>query len=285
MCIRDRYLPVYFDVDLGLYIWNTTHPSFARIVSSPHYMSLTFASDTSSGSGTSANTIQVPFALLNLTLENPLVTTSMQYFPCSPYTPADGATYHLGRAFLQAAYLAQSWQTNKTLLSQAPGPDNAGRNEDIKTISTTDTSITPMINAPLWNATWATKLKALAANSNSPPPTTGSPDLSSSGLSGGAIAGIVVGAVVGLAIIAALVFFLLRRKRNTRTRPTLSDKSDQAYAAVAASEPNPETGAAVEAPGEHQVFEAPSQHHHHASPMWQKSTQTTGDEHIRELPA
>lgn len=37
---------------------------------------------------------------------------------------------------------------------------------------------------------------------------------SSSGLSKGAIAGIVVGAVAGIALIAALVFFLLRRRRN-----------------------------------------------------------------------
>lgn len=44
----------------------------------------------------------------------------------------------------------------------------------------------------------------------------GTSDNNSSSLSGGAIAGIVIGAIAGLALIAALVFFLLRRRRNDR---------------------------------------------------------------------
>lgn len=100
-------LPVTFNDDFGLYIWNTTDATFQEIMSSPSYLSFTFSS------GGRNSSIYVPFALLNLTLENPLVNTSMSYFPCSPYTPFDGSTYHLGRAFLQAAFLAQNWQTKK----------------------------------------------------------------------------------------------------------------------------------------------------------------------------
>lgn len=201
-------LPVTFNDDFGLYIWNTTDATFQKVMSSPSYLSFTFSS------GGQNSSIYVPFALLNLTLENPLVNTSMSYFPCSPYTPSDGTTYHLGRAFLQAAFLAQNWQTKKLWLSQAPGP--GASSTSIKSIASTDDTITPMKNAPSWDSTWSSRLTALPMSTSSSNTTNGltAANSTSGDLSGGAIAGVVIGALAGIAGVSALTFFLWRRKRN-----------------------------------------------------------------------
>lgn len=207
-----RHLPVYPDKDVGLYIWNTSDTAYSDIIESPHYMSFTF-SDSSSSSNAS---IYVPFALLNLTLDRPVVSTPIQYFPCSPYEPSDGSIYHLGRAFLQSTYMAQNWQQGLLFLSQAPGPDLATTsNASPKPIASSDTTIKAMVNPPLWNETWTTRLTALPANTtrdNSTAPSLA--PTSSSGLSGGAVAGVVIGVIAGVLIIAALAFFFLRRKRR-----------------------------------------------------------------------
>lgn len=225
-------LPVTFDANLGLYLWDISSPSFYKILVSPSYLSFSFASRAGQNS-----TIYVPLALLNLTLDNPLVSTPTLYFPCSPYTPSDGSTFHLGRAFLQAATLAQNWQTGSLLLSQAPGPDLAA--QDIKTIASTDATITPMINAPSWDTTWGSVLQAIPGNSTAS--ATASPTaLSSShsnGLSGGAIAGIIIGVIAVILILTYLaVMFLRHRKRAALSRTTNSAYWDAeiAPAAVAA---------------------------------------------------
>ncbi|KAH0134003.1 hypothetical protein KCU67_g16422, partial [Aureobasidium melanogenum] len=96
--------PVEFNETLGLYIWNTSAPSYQDIMTSASYLSFDFSS------GSSTNTIYLPFALLDLTLDWPLVNSPTQYFPCSPYQSPDGK-FHLGRAFLQGAFMAQNWQT------------------------------------------------------------------------------------------------------------------------------------------------------------------------------
>lgn len=209
------HLPVYFDKDLALYIWNASDPSFGKIVSSPYYISFTFATGTSDSSETSNSTIYVPFAVLNLTLMNPVVSTPTQYFPCSPYTPTDNGAYHLGRAFLQAAYLSQNWQARKLLLSQAPGPDIV--DEDVKPIASSDETITPMVNAPVWNATWTTTLKLLVENSTSSASASGTSTFKSlvSRLVGGAIAGIVTGAVAGVFLIALFAVVFMRWRSCT----------------------------------------------------------------------
>ncbi|CAD0083574.1 unnamed protein product [Aureobasidium vineae] len=150
------FLPVTFDQSLGHYIWNTTKPAFKKIMSSPS--ALKFAFRTDSG----IENISVPFALLNLTLDYPLVSTPTQYFPCAPYTPSNGAPYHLGRAFLQAAFLGQHGQAQKTFLAQAPGP--GAKAEAITNLASTDTTLTAMANPPYWNATWSDQLKALPNN-------------------------------------------------------------------------------------------------------------------------
>ncbi|KAH0142381.1 hypothetical protein KCU67_g14064, partial [Aureobasidium melanogenum] len=147
------FLPVDYDEALGHYIWETTDTRFAEIVSSPSALKFSFNTDTG------IENISVPFALLNLTLDYPISSTPMQYFPCVSYTPPDGSLYHLGRAFLQAAFLGQQGQTNKTFLAQAPGPGVMA--EAITQLASTDTRLTAMANPPDWNETWTGQLKAL----------------------------------------------------------------------------------------------------------------------------
>jgi hypothetical protein len=114
-------LPVTFQADYGLYFWNTSDPQYMRIVTSPSYLSFTFRMNRSDSQNM---TINVPFKLLNLTLEEPLAHTPIQYFPCRPMT--NGASYTLGRAFLQAAFVGVNWQSDLNglwFLAQAPGPN------------------------------------------------------------------------------------------------------------------------------------------------------------------
>lgn len=210
-------LPVTYNEAFNLYFWDTDSSAYHDIITSPHYIGFTFSSNGKS------STINIPFALLNLTLESPLVSTPTPYFPCSPWTPTD-APYHLGRAFLQGAFLAQNWQSNKLFLAQAPGPDLDALPPYVKKISSSDTSIAPATNPPNWADTWSTTLKALPGNSAS------DEESGSSGLSTGAIAGIVVGVIAGIALVVGIsIWFILRqRKRSQQRAPaTLHDGAYQ----------------------------------------------------------
>ncbi|GME52235.1 putative aspartic-type endopeptidase protein [Neofusicoccum parvum] len=144
------YLPVTYDAGLGLYLWNTSADQYKDIISSPHYLSFHFHTSGSSGA---TQSIDIPFALLNLTLNWPLVSTDTQYFPCRPYDSSDDSqpSVVLGRAFLQGAHLAQNWGTGYVWLAQAPGPSFA--QEDLRTVDSDATSLTKLPTADLWNAT------------------------------------------------------------------------------------------------------------------------------------
>jgi hypothetical protein len=213
------HLPVTYSPEFNLYLWNTNDQAYEDIISSPHHLSFTFSSDDDDNSNSKDKTINVPFALLNLTLTSPIVSSATQYFPCKPWTP-DTTGYTLGSAFLQAAFLAQNWQTNKLFLAQAPGPRL--QSASVQKIAHTDTSLTPAKNPPDWESSWSDTLKALPANtspskggSSSTPNPDSSPEASSpSSISGGAIAGIVIGVLALLALAAALTWFLLRRRKQ-----------------------------------------------------------------------
>ncbi|TKA77801.1 hypothetical protein B0A49_00929 [Cryomyces minteri] len=213
------HLPVTFNPFMGLYFWNTSQQSYREIVKSPSYLNFTFVRNASDPSFY-RESIRVPFALLNLTMQQPLVPSAASYFPCKPYNPADGSTYHLGRAFLQAAFLAQNWQTSKLWLAQAPGPDTPLVN--VKRVAATDDFLTPMTNAPQLFDTW-TMLKPLRSSVSNPTNSTTPTDPSAStstGLSAGAKAGTAVGVVAGVVALAALALFALRRRKHRRRAAT-----------------------------------------------------------------
>ncbi|CAG8278011.1 unnamed protein product [Penicillium salamii] len=112
-------LPVTHNPDLGLYLWNTDDTQYTKIVTSASYLAFTFIKDNTNDQNI---TIRVPFQLLNLTLEAPLVKKPTRYFPCF----GTEGTYALGRAFFQAAFLGVNYGTGNGIgnwfLAQAPGP-------------------------------------------------------------------------------------------------------------------------------------------------------------------
>jgi hypothetical protein len=211
-----KYLPVTYNDALGLYLWNSENDTrrYEEITTTYSYLSFTLHDETSQYH----QDIYVPFSLLDLELDSPMVSSKTRYFPCRPYAPEGGEPYHLGRAFLQAALLVQNWETNTTWLSQAPGPNNTIPSRPV-IIEETDTTIAEMPNAPAWLATWNGTLKdstwSQFNSSGGSDGSIGSPaEKDKSSLPSGAIAGIAIGAVAGLAIIAAGIFFLVRRRRS-----------------------------------------------------------------------
>ncbi|KAI0858347.1 acid protease [Xylaria cubensis] len=207
------HLPVKYNKDLGLYIWQVDDPKYTQIVSSASTLDFTFLA----GSNTQNITISVPFRHLNLTLTEPLVDTDQQYFPC--YT-GPSSHYTLGRAFLQDAFVGANWGTKTWWLAQAPGPNIP--TAQVVTLAQGDTTIKASTNdfKESWSGSWKVLKPADVANSNSssssqgatPGPTASAN--SSGGLSTGAAAGIGVGVGVAvLGVMAALAFFFFRRRK------------------------------------------------------------------------
>jgi hypothetical protein len=212
------WLPVTYNTDLGLYTWNTNDPRYTQIVSSPSVLSFIFRKDQTN---TQNITINVPFMLLNLTLESPLVTLPVPYFPCNAQS---NGRYSLGRAFLQAAFVGANWNANNNQgvwwLAQAPGP-NIGSQSNVQTIRDQDTSISPSSND--WAASWKGVLVPFSGRSASTtatnPASSSNTTNSSNGLSPGAKAGIGAGiAVCALGII--LVCAVLYRRKQNRKKET-----------------------------------------------------------------
>ncbi|KAI5204907.1 hypothetical protein AUEXF2481DRAFT_4990 [Aureobasidium subglaciale EXF-2481] len=207
-----KYLPVTYNQDLGLYIWNqdldSSNSRYKELIETSTYLSFNIQDESTQED----KQLHVPFALLTLELDYPITNNKTRYFPCRPYTPRDGQPYHLGRAFLQAALLAQNWETNTTWLSQAPGPNATASSRPV-IIQQGDTTIAVMPNAPAWLSTWDGTLRQSNWNQVLGNGTTGSTLAESDTISGGTIAGIVIGALAGIAIIAAAILFYVRRRR------------------------------------------------------------------------
>lgn len=197
-----QFLPVSWNAHAGLYTWNTADPQYPRIVNSPAYLEFILADKLATNIS-----IKVPFKLLNLTLESPIVDTPTAYFPCKPLNSTYGF-YELGRAFLQAAFLAVNYEQNLTFLAQAPGPD-----PDQSVLQTIKPSDTNLISNPIasFRNSWTNHWTVL--------PTTNSPSNRNTGLSTGAKAGIALGALAAFALLLlGLLFLLRRRKRNNASR-------------------------------------------------------------------
>jgi hypothetical protein len=215
-------LPVIYQPNYGLYFWNTTDLQYEKVVTSPSYLGFTFDKN---GANNQNLTIKVPFALLNLTLESPLVDNPTSYFPCMP----TNGTYALGRAFLQAAFVGFNWDEGigNWFLAQAPGPDYS-QTTSLSLIGATDKTISG--SASSWEETWSAHWTALPSNTPSPSSTASSQHSGSgdSGLTTGAKAGIGVGcAVAGLALIALAAWVFIIRRRRAQKSPAKSEQAQQ----------------------------------------------------------
>ncbi|KAK2616248.1 hypothetical protein QQS21_000883 [Conoideocrella luteorostrata] len=200
------YLPVTYNNSLGLYLWNTKDHAYQHLMKSASTLSFTIMGF----DNTKSITINVPFQHLNLTLDPPLVDTSMPYFPCSTGGPG---FYSLGRAFLQDAFLAANWGRGSWWLAQAPGP-NIPSNPDVVSIDPSDVSISGSNND--WVASWDTVWSDLAASEggDNPPSGSSSNSTSDSGLSAGAKGGIGAGVGVGFLIVVLGVWFWWRKRQG-----------------------------------------------------------------------
>ncbi|KAL9598546.1 MAG: hypothetical protein Q9219_004448 [cf. Caloplaca sp. 3 TL-2023] len=201
-----RDLPVTYQPKYGLYTWNVNDPQYERIVTSPTYLGFVFRA---TNLDVANITIKVPFQLLNLTLDQPLVSEPMPYFPCQP--PQVEGYYSLGRAFLQAAFIGVNWDQGlgHWYLAQAPGPDTA------VTASQTLFRESVVASSSNWSATWRTHWTPLADDTNAGSVRSDDSTTGDEGLSSGAYAGIGVGCAAAVAAAAAVTaIFLLRRRRR-----------------------------------------------------------------------
>ena len=231
-------LPVSFNSQVGLYLWNTADPRYESIIKSPAYLALVFQNSESGNL-----TIKVPFQLLNLTLEAPIVNEPQQYFPCRPFHASDGSGYYfLGKAFLQAAFIGMNWQLEKFFVAQAPGPGVGSSN--IQPIGTNDipTTTDPIENfASTWARDWTVlsdtndsgNTTALPTGATNKTTNTSASDTKNrtasatgvaseqkgSGLASGTKAGIAVGAVVAGFLVAGVILLSCSRRRKTAVLP------------------------------------------------------------------
>ncbi|KAH6688880.1 aspartic peptidase domain-containing protein [Plectosphaerella plurivora] len=201
-------LPVTWRDSFGLFTWDVDDPRFKRIVDSPAYLGFVF-SDWEARN----HTIKIPFKLLNLTLEAPIVDAKnpTRYFPCQPMTQTREGIYQLGRAFLQGAFVGFNYEKNVVYLAQGPGPNMAQSvlrtlevNDDMPRSNTIDSF------AESWMASW-TVLESDSSEGSS----SGDGDADGQGqggvLSAGAKAGAAVGAVCGLVLVVVMAGFFWRR--------------------------------------------------------------------------
>ena len=235
-----EHLPVTLQRFTNLYIWNTSDPSYTRIMQSSAHLDFVFEN-----SGLGNLTIKVPFQLLNLTLDAPIVSPPIQYFPCQPFHASDGSNhYFLGKSFLQAAFLGMNWERRKFFLAQAPGPGAAAPNlQDISTDATMISSNPIADFTSSWSGIWKSTIQTTPSTSQATPSdvnsdggdtATGSPTpTGEGGLSAGAKAGIAIGVVVAVLAVLGLGFFFLRRRRNlnaaTMPQPTSPAKDGLAH--------------------------------------------------------
>ncbi|KXH53151.1 hypothetical protein CNYM01_01872 [Colletotrichum nymphaeae SA-01] len=190
----------------GLYLWDTDL-SAQLFVNQSAYLGFILAD-----SSATKITIKVPFQLLNLTLEPPLIEQKASYFPCKSINSSYGF-WQLGRAFLQAAFLAVDYESNVTYMAQAPGP----RMEQsiVKKFDDSAISTNPAESfVTTWGDAWD---KGQVFQSF---------DTSDKRLTAGGKAGIAVG-VIGAVL--ALVWFLRRRRKQKMGPGSPPDAVDKAF--------------------------------------------------------
>ncbi|KGO40560.1 Peptidase aspartic [Penicillium expansum] len=208
-------LPVTYHPGYGLYFWNTSDSQYDKIATSPSHLVFTFSKNSLNNEDI---TIKVPFALLNLTLEAPLVKMPTQYFPCM----ATNSTPALGRAFLQAAFVGVNWLGGKWFLAQAHGPDGSFI---VNTVTIGDNKSTISGSSNSWKDTWKNTLKLIPTDSNSNTTKTDTGTTNSKGLSTIVKIGIIVSSTVGSVLIIALSCGLCIRHRRRQEKSLNRDQN------------------------------------------------------------
>ncbi|ESZ94159.1 hypothetical protein SBOR_5437 [Sclerotinia borealis F-4128] len=225
--ILASHLPIIYNEDLNLFLWNATSPLYKPIISSPTYLAFTF-SNTDSDNKNTQTSIKIPFSLLSLALTSPLSNTSepVSYFPCQPSSLSSGS-WALGRAFLQAAFLGTIWTNSSNMttsspnppffLAQAPGPGFA--NEKLIDLQPDSTSLN--ISNIQWKDTWSsywtplTTPFELSSPTISPSPSPlSSPPSSNSHLSTAKIVGISIAGATLLIFLLVAISWICKRKAN-----------------------------------------------------------------------
>jgi hypothetical protein len=208
-------LPVTLDPDIGYYMWNTDDPLFEHIVSSPAYLSFTFPP---ASGATEDVVIKVPFSLLNLTLDRPIVEPAKPYFPCRAFNPGKGDHYRLGRAFLQAAFIGRNWNTKISWLAQAPGPgiEGQGLGVELRDIPDRATSIDYFDPEGKFVLSWSDHWKQLTAEDVDTLGPRGSEQSQqrSGGLSIAAKVGAGVGGGIGALCLLGMIIYIVRWRKK-----------------------------------------------------------------------
>ncbi|CCD46785.1 similar to aspartic-type endopeptidase [Botrytis cinerea T4] len=226
--ILASHLPITYNENLNLYLWNTSSPLYQPIISSPTYLAFTFSNADSDNQNTQIS-IKIPFSLLSLSLTYPLSNTSdsVPYFPCQPSSLPSGS-WALGRAFLQAAFLGTIWTDSSNItssqgtsffLAQAPGPDVPG--ENLVNLQPDSTSLDA--STTVWKDTWSshwtpliTPLDLSSSSFSSPqsPVPSSSSSSSNTGLPTAQMVGISVGSATAFISLLAMIFWICKRKAN-----------------------------------------------------------------------
>ena len=222
------HLPVTYRAEIGLYTWNTEDPRYISIITSPSQLIFTFQQP-----DTKNLTIKVPFALLNLALEDPLVPEPTPYFPCSPWGGGEDMWF-LGRAFLQAVYIGMNWDEGKFFLAQAPGPRTAPNSlQAFEQSSVTMNSNPGNSYAETWAGVW--KALPMTPSGSNPsfqpsataPASTESASAGSTTLSPAAVAGIAVAAICLLLIALTAACTWLRQRPSSDRAVKLDGRAVQ----------------------------------------------------------
>ncbi|KAF9766180.1 hypothetical protein IL306_001441 [Fusarium sp. DS 682] len=217
-----EHLPVNFNSDLGLYIWDPKSKQYDEIISSATALTFSFISDTN----TDPIKIRVPFMHLNLTLSEPIVDNPIAYFPCHVN---NNGQYVLGRSFLQDAFIGANWHpsANTWWLAQAPGP-RVQATTDVTPIDIKDKAISKGGND--WEASWKGVWDDEPAPSSTPAKKTPTPEkkddekkpfmptASQVGM------GVGFGAAFGLILVGVSVFIWRRKRRGHPPVVTMKKK-------------------------------------------------------------
>ncbi|KAF4990207.1 hypothetical protein FGRMN_8628 [Fusarium graminum] len=214
-----EHLPVNFDADLGLYLWDAKSEKYEKLINSATALTFSFIS----ASNTDPIKIRVPFMHLNLTLSEPIVDNPVPYFPCHVNNKG---VYTLGRAFLQDAFVGANWHpdANAWWLAQAPGP-RVQATSNVVSIKTKEKYISKGENdwKASWRGVWDDEQPPSSTPTKEAIPATTTPERDEEEekltMSLSMKIGIGIGAAAAILSLGLGIFFFWRRRRNQAHQP------------------------------------------------------------------